>query len=130
MRRVGEHRKTVGKALRDVHLSVVVAREFNGDGLTEGGRARADVERNVENSAGDDAHEFGLRMFSFLIMQTAQRAFERKRSTVLHELLGNADFVKCTPVVRLQKIASVVPEDGGLEYQDLCDGGGNDLHGF
>src|SRR5205814_43652 len=60
--RLAQHAEAVGETGRDEHLAEVVAGELRAGPLAEGGRARADVDRDVENLALQRADQLALRL--------------------------------------------------------------------
>ena len=59
-------------------------RERDADRTAERRRAPAQIDDDVEDLAGDDAHELALRVLD-LVVQSAQHAAPRARVVVLHE---------------------------------------------
>ncbi len=105
----------------------VLAGEFEGFPLSEGGRTAAEVKRDIENLAGDDADELSLGLAN-LIMQAADDIFFGIGMIVLHERLWNAEFGKRALVVAFQKEAAVVAEHARFEEQKSGEASGDFFH--
>src|SRR2546425_426565 len=98
------------------------------DRPAEGRRAAPDVDRDVEDLAGDDPDDLALRLPD-LIVQAAQHAAPRARVVVLHEVRVQAGgLAERLAVVAFQKEAALVAEDFRLEDENLRDLGRDDLH--
>src|SRR5215208_913334 len=77
----------VGKALWNQQLPPVLRRQLGGDMTAEGGRGPAQVDRNVEYSTADDAHQLVLREGRYLKMQPSDRPGAlREEVVLLHEI--------------------------------------------
>ena len=79
----------MGEAGGDVELVVVLAREHGAHPVAEGGRARADVDRHVEDLAEDGADQLPLRVAE-LGVEAAQGAADGEGVVVLDEGLAGA----------------------------------------
>ena len=91
------------------------------------GERPAEIERDIENFAADDAHQLSLRPLN-LVMQSAHHIFLRVRVVVLHECVADAELSKSTLVVTLQKEAAVVAEHFGFEQQNSGQAGEDFFH--
>ena len=82
---IAQHGEAVCEAARYEELAFVIPRELHRDVSSERGRAAADINRDVEHTAPDNAHEFRLGVSPFLEMEAPQYAVARVRFVVLHE---------------------------------------------
>jgi hypothetical protein len=129
VRAVAGHDKPVREARRDPELAVVLARQLDPDPLTEGRAALAQVDRDIKHGALRAANELALRVRWQLVMQPAQHALGRARVVVLHKVHVVADgLVEDLLVVALHEEAASVPEDLGLQDEDIGDGSADDVH--
>ena len=127
---VAQDGEAVGEPARHEELAVVILREFDGDVLSVGRGALADVNGHVEDTAADAAHELGLGVGGSLEMESAHHAAARHRLVVLHEVdLPSDCLVEGLLVVALEEVAARILEDAGLYYEDAIKGGFYHLHG-
>ena len=78
------------------------------------GELRAQVDRDVEHFAGDDAHELALRVLD-LVVEAAQHAAPRARVVVLHERRVEPGRRERARVPALEEEAALVAEDARLD---------------
>ena len=74
----------MGETGRDPHLQVVLGRQYRGYPLAKGGRTAAQVDGDIVDFAGHDAHQLALHV-SHLVVQAAQHALAGSRVVILHE---------------------------------------------
>ena len=114
-RRLAQHGETVGEALRDEELPVVVLRQFYGHVLPVSGRAFPDVNGHVQHLAFDAPHQLGLRERRTLEVQPPHHAVARHALVVLHELHVTDFLVKFSLRETLEEITSRVLEEARLD---------------
>src|SRR5207245_9875925 len=90
-------------------------------------RAAADVRRDIEDLAGDDADELALRPAD-LIMQPAQHAPPRARVIVLDEARADSRALELPLVPALIEEPARVAENAGLDEQHFRESGRRSLH--
>ena len=105
----------------------VLTGKFDGFPSPEGGRAAAEVERDIKNLAGDGAHQFSLGLVN-LVVQAADDILLGIGMIVLYEWLWNAELGKCALVVTFQKEAADVAEHTRFEEQKSGEAGGDCFH--
>ena len=107
----------MGETGRDEHLAEVVAGELGARPLAEGGRARSDVHRDVEDLALQRPDQLALGPLH-LRVQSPERAAVRARLVVLDERVRDARFAVLSLVERLQEMTAGIAEDVRLDEQD------------
>lgn len=116
------------EAARDEELTVVFAREFDGDMLSEGGRSAADVDRHVEHTPLDHADQLGLGMLAQLEVEAAHDAVRRAGFVVLDEVHDADGLFEPPPGEALEEVPAPVAEDDRFEDDDPFDLGFQDIH--
>jgi hypothetical protein len=125
---VGEHEESVGEALGDPELPLVLGGQHVALPLPERGRAAPQVHRHVEDLALDDANQLPLWKRQ-LVVKAAQHPARRPAVVVLHEGHGAGERLRERPlVVALEEEAAGVAEHLRLDDHDVRDPGGGDLH--
>ena len=127
---VAQHREAVREAPRHEELPFVVPRELHGDVPPERGRAAADVHRDVQHAAPDNAHQLRLCMRPPLEVKPAKNAVLRHRLVVLHDPHGAYEPVEGLLRIALEEITPSVPEHLGFEEDDTFYFGRDDFHGI
>ncbi len=128
---VGEDEKSVGEAFRDPKELQLAC--FGGRSKVEARppaevrRAAPQVDGNIPDMAGEDAHELALGLAK-LIMQAAENAFARERLVVLNEVAGKTCGSKGLGVEELREPTSIIFEAAGLYELDSGQGGFEDIH--
>ena len=107
---LAQYGKAVGKSTRHEELALVVVGEFYPDVLAEGGRRAAQVDNHVIHTTLSHPHQFGLRIFTLLEMETAQHTVTRPRLVILYEIDRSYILVEKFLFVTLHKIAPTVAE--------------------
>ncbi len=74
------------------------------------------IERHIQNLAGDGAHQFSLRLQN-LVMQSAHNILLGVGMIVLNKGIGNSEVRKSSLVVAFQEKSAIVAEYAGLEQQ-------------
>ncbi len=119
----------MGEAGRDQHLVLAVGAEHRGHVPAEGGRALAQVHRDVEDRALDDAHQLVLGEGRDLEVEAAHGpARSRIGVVVLHELERDAGVGEGAPVVGLGEEAAPVLVPHRAHDLDLGNRGRAHLH--
>ena len=93
---VAEDGKTVGEALGDEKLTMVILCQFYSDVLTVGGTAFADVDDDIEDGTLDAADEFGLGEGRALEVQASHDTVGTHALVVLNEADGGHFLVELT----------------------------------
>ena len=107
---VAQHQEAVGKAAGDEELAFVVFAQFYAD-ISSKSRGRfPQINRHVEYTAFNDAHQFGLAELTFLIMESAQDSERRFRLVVLHKMDRTYILAKLLFFERFHKITAGVVE--------------------
>ena len=120
--------ESVCESFRDEKLTVVVFREFDSDVFSVGRRAFADVDCDVEDTAFDDAHEFGLGVGWFLEVEASDDSVAGFAFVVLHEA-GVADlFYEFSFGEGFEEVAAAVAEDFWFQDQYAGDFGLDYVH--
>src|SRR5436190_18385269 len=127
VRLLAEHAEPVGEADRDEELVSVLVVEAVGLPLAEGGRATAQVDRDVEDCAPRAAQELGLARMG-LEMHAAQRAAPGARVVVLHELHVDAHLRPGVRAKRLQEEAPRIAVDLRGQQDEALEPGVEALH--
>ena len=113
-RRLAQHGETVGEALRDEELPVVVLRQLHGHVPAVSRAALADVHRHVEHGTLDASHQLGLRERRTLEVQAAHHAVGGHALVVLHELHAADLLLKLPAGIALEEVSALVLEDTWL----------------
>ena len=114
---------------RDKQLAAILLRQFHSYIFAECGGAFADVYGYVEHRALRHPHEFSLRKFAFLEVQTAEHTAGRHRLVALHEIHIGVDI--CVEFVELEgfhKPTALVAETLRLNDVDSVDGSLEVIH--
>ena len=110
-----EHEKSMGESCRYPDGELVGGGKSYPDPALKAGRASAHVDYDVINFAGQNPHEFALRL-RILIMQAAQHIFFRARLIVLHERnVCAGSLFEVALIVAFKEIAAIVAEHAGFE---------------
>ncbi len=125
--RFRDHAEAVSKAARKPQHAFVLTGKFDGFIFPEGRRAAPQVDRNIENLAGDRANEFALGLAN-LVVQSANDVLFGKRMIVLHERLTNAEARKGALVVAFQKKSAIIAEYARFEKQKSGKAGRDRFH--
>ena len=105
-----ERAEAMREPLRHPQLTPIVRVEQSRNVLAESGRSQTDIHRDIEYRTSYDAYQFVLRMGRYLKMQAAYNAaIHRKGMIILHEMLSNAEQLKCVGIEGLGKEAAFVP---------------------
>ena len=113
-RRLAQHRKPVGKALRNKKLSVVLLRQLHCHVLPVRRATLADIHRHVQHRALHTAHQLALRIRRTLEMQPAHHAIARHALVVLHKSNRFHLLIKFPLRERFKEIPSRILEDTWL----------------
>src|SRR5258708_5961849 len=127
--RVAGDAEAVDEAGRHPELAVVLAGEDGAHPTAEGGRARPDVDRDVEDLALQGTDQLALG-FPGLRVQAAQDVAVRVGLIVLDEGAGQAFGLELFPVIDLEEEAALVGEDSGLDEDDLGNGERHESQAF
>ena len=125
---IAEHGKAMSKTAGDEDLTMVVARELDGDMLTKGGGTTADVDNDIKNSTLNTTHELALRVGHALIVEATNDAVGGHALVVLNELYGAYQFVELALRKGLEEIATRVLKDARLYDNNALEGGRDDVH--
>src|SRR4051812_23909618 len=98
-------------------LPPVMGAELNPRPAAEGRRRAADVDRDVENAAGEAPDQLRLRMGRPLeVKATQSTGLAGQRLIVLTEIVDDAVFGQPLGVVRLAEPSALVAEAAGGDY--------------
>ena len=111
---LAEYGEAMGEALRDEELTVVVFGEFNGNVLTVGRGAFANVNGYVQDGAFDTANEFALCEGGALEMQTTHHAVSGFAFIILDEDDLSDFFIEFPLREGFEEIAARIFKDTGL----------------
>ena len=114
-RRFAQDGKSVGKALGDEELAVIVFRELDSHVLSVGRASLADVYRHIEHGSSDTTYQLALCIRRTLEMQSAHHPVGRHAFIVLHEADRFHFFIELPLRERLEEIASRILEDSWLD---------------
>lgn len=127
---IAEHGKAMSKTAGDEDLTMVVARELDGDMLTKGGGTTADVDNDIKNSTLNTTHELALRVGHTLIVEATDDTIGGHALVVLNELYGAYQLVELALREGLEEIATRVLKDARLYDNNALEGGRDDVHCF
>ena len=116
------------EAARYEELAFVIPREFHRDVSSERGRAAADINRDVEHTSPDHAHEFRLGAAPLLKMEAPQYAVARMRFVVLHKAHETHLLVELPLRVAFEEVTPRVAENLRLENNHAFYSGRDDFH--
>lgn len=116
---LAQYGKTMGKALGDEELTMVVLCQLHGDMLAVGGTALADIYCDIKDGSPDTAHEFALGERGTLEMEAAHDAVGGHGFVVLDEgdgmtKEGGYFLIELPLGEALEEVSSIVTEDLGL----------------
>ena len=119
----------MGEADGDVQLAHALIVELDGLPLAVGGRAPAQVDRDVEDPPARAAHELGDAVAD-LEVHAAHDAARGARVVVLHELHLRRHAELAVPLVPvgLGEEAALVAVDGGLDHDKAGEAYGEGAH--
>ena len=100
---------------------------MHADPLTEGGRAPADIDRDIEDLPDDHPDQLGLRPRQ-LVVKSADRAAGRTGVVVLNEGLADAKRGVAFGVKGLHEEAAFVPVCVEFDLEDVGNTFGGDAH--
>ena len=125
-----QHQETVGEALGNPQLAIVLRRKTHGYPLAEMWRAAPHINSHIKDFPGTDPNQFVLGILK-LVMQPAQHAFLRARMVVLNELSAQASgFLENLRIETFVEKTTIVTENLGLDDQNTGQVGGHNIHGF
>jgi len=111
------------KAFGYPELAPVFGRKYFANPLAEGFGAFSEVDRDIEDLALCDAHEFALGLLN-LVVQATQDVFGGATVVVLHEIYVAADKVSKLLAVKIfKKEAPLISEHLGFDDEHVGDGG-------
>lgn len=123
-----EHRETVGKAVRDKELEVVLCRQFHSHMLAESGRPHAYVHSHIEHSSAHATDQFCLREWRPLEVQPTNHTVGRHALVVLNELDGCHFLLKLSLGEGFEEITAWVVKDAWLDNEQARYRGFDDVH--
>ncbi len=118
----------MGEAGWHVALSEIVRGERDADPPAESRRAAADIHRDVEHLALDDADQFALCVPD-LQMEAAKRAGHRSRVVVLHERALDAVLAVAVDVIGLEEEPAPVHVHIRFDHENVRKFGRDESHG-
>src|SRR5207302_2350420 len=113
-----ESQEPVSKPAWNIDLILRDGRQHNRRPFSESRRTGADVHRNIQRFSFDDAADLGLSVVQ-LVMQTAQRSFNRTGVVILYKYVGNANSGELCLIIDFDKKPTGVEEDVGAEFPYL-----------
>src|SRR5487761_166805 len=98
----------------NINLILRRRREHNRRPLSEGRRAGANVHGYIQGFSFDHAAKLALSVAQ-LVMQPAQRSFNRRGVVILHEYVGNSSGGEPRLIIAFGKKTTGVAEDAGAK---------------